>query len=160
MILPQCVIAFLCILFGIAAISLPLKIFFTPLTGPINFIGFWTPNVATFLIVIGLLFGLLLFYLLPKNKIRTDKYSYVGGERLPDQEKVPSTSFYDTISDISVLNVLYSWAKKQFFDVYEISRKIVFFIIEELKKLHTGVLLRYVVWVVVGLVIVIFVIVR
>ncbi|MCM8779279.1 MAG: hypothetical protein NC912_06540 [Candidatus Omnitrophica bacterium] len=157
MLLPQIILAFLCILFGVFAFQIPLKYFIFPSLSTYQLInlstslGFWTPSLATGLILIGLLFGLI-FYSLSKIKIREDS-TFIGGEELSSEERYSGVEFYQTIKDLRFFKNIYEKAENKYFDIYDQIRRFISFITLKLQHLHNGVLPTYLVWCLLGMVV-------
>ncbi|MDO8734298.1 MAG: proton-conducting transporter membrane subunit [Elusimicrobiota bacterium] len=124
--LPTVILAFLCVLFGVFAYQIPLKYFIFPSIRfahpPINwgatFIGLWQPDIATLLIIAGLVIGAVI-YLLGTIKAVRRAETYIYGED-PEifQQNVRGTEFYLTISDAKPFSIIYKKAEQRFFDFY------------------------------------------
>jgi len=187
MLLPQVVLAVLCVVFGIFAFQLPLKLFILPSLSTFNsqlstvFIGFWQPGLATTLIIAGLIMGCGI-YLLGNIKVRENK-PFIGGETLPDEVRVTGTDFYQTIKELGIFSLLYKKAEDGFFDFYnwgvgivKIIGKILYIWIDKLtyktvnwiakltrivgnftRQLHGGLLSVYLSWSLLGLIILLFI---
>ena len=148
---PMVILTILCILFGIFAFHLPLKQFIIPsVAGGLSYIGLWEPGLATVLIIIGLLIGILIYFIGTLKTLRTTE-PFIGGETLPSSEGPSGTEFYNTISDIPVLAKLYDLTKKGLFDIYEIGRKATSSLSGVLQYLHNGILPTYLVWCLIGM---------
>jgi formate hydrogenlyase subunit 3/multisubunit Na+/H+ antiporter MnhD subunit len=153
MVLPEVILAAVCIIFGIFAFQIPLKYFVFP---PVpHFTGIWRPGLATVLILIGLSIGLFI-YLVSKLKIR-ESITFIGGETLPQEVRVSGVDFYQTIKDIGFFKWMYSLAEKKIFDIYDWGKNVVLAISSVLSSVHTGNLHRYLIWCLVGTVILLFV---
>jgi len=146
----------LCILFGIFAFQLPLKYFISPSVKvlypfEINFIGMWQPQLATFLIVLGIIMGLIIYFVL-NLKVRTTPV-YLLGELKPEQTDFVKEEFYNTIKEISGFKLVYYLAEQKFFDIYYWFKNLFLGIGSILSFLHTGNLHFYLSWIIIGLVI-------
>jgi NADH:ubiquinone oxidoreductase subunit 5 (subunit L)/multisubunit Na+/H+ antiporter MnhA subunit len=151
--IPQIILAGLCILFGIFAYALPIKKFIAPAVGTkINLIGIWSPALATILIVVGLIIGIIIYKITGAKTTRKDT-SFVGGEILSPEVRPTGIKFYNTVKDISILNKIYKWQDKKFFDIYEIKSKCVIFFAKILSKFQSGLLPTYIVWIFLGFII-------
>ncbi len=153
MCLPGIILAFLCLIFGIFALAVPLRYFISPvILEPIRFFGFWNAGLATVLILIGIAVGLLIYFLGKVSKTRqTD--SFIGGE---DMEKYPQmrlsgTEFYNTVQDIGAIKTIYRLAQRKAFDLYEVAGKLTFGFNGFLRYLHNGVLSTYLAWCLLGM---------
>ena len=112
------------------------------------------PQLALVLIVASLILGGVIFAV-SKIKIR---YSgcFIGGEHLSDDVRPRATEFYNQIEKMGFLSAMYKLAARKVFDIYEICTKITFVFIRFLRYLHNGVLPTYLVWCLIGIVILMF----
>ncbi|TKJ47371.1 proton-conducting membrane transporter [Candidatus Aerophobetes bacterium Ae_b3a] len=121
MALPMIVLASLCVVFGVFAYRIPLKLFIldsvagVPPSG--EWLGWWRPGLTTTLIIIGLVIGGVI-YLLSKVKLFREDTSYIGGEEASPEMKVSGVEFYDTVRDFSGLKGIYGAAQKKKLDFY------------------------------------------
>jgi len=167
MTIPQLVLALLCIGFGIFAVW-PVRTFLAPVIGekmPISVIGslgwkgaLWSPSLATILIIIGLVLGIL-FYLIGTTFKPRRSPAYYGGEILPEEDtRIPGTAFYETIEKLPVLKTAYADSEKGVWDPDNFVATVFDgVLVKGLKYLHTGLLSTYVTWSVIGLVVIILV---
>ena len=187
MLLPQVVLAGLCVVFGIFAFQVPLKLFILPsldlsISQSLDlFIGFWQPGLATTLIIAGLIMGCGI-YLLGNIKTRESE-PFIGGETLPDEVRVTGTDFYQTITELGIFSFIYKKAEDGFFDFYnwgvgivKITGKILYMWLDKLtykivnwiarltrivanftRGLHGGLLSVYLSWSLLGLIILLFI---
>jgi len=122
MALPMIVLASLCVVFGVFAYRIPLKLFIlgsvagVPPSG--EWLGWWRPGLTTTLIIIGLIIGGVI-YLLGKVKLFREDTSYIGGEEASAEMKVSGVEFYDTIRDFSGLKGIYQAAERKKLDFYD-----------------------------------------
>ncbi len=160
--IPQCFLAILCIVFGVFALTVPLKMFVFPsLGGGVGFTGVWDAGLATVLIVIGIIIGMVI-YLLGKATKTRETESFVGGEFLekhPDM-RVSGIDFYHTIQEFGFLKAIYKLAKKKVFDVYEVGSKITFGFNKVLRFIHNGILPTYMAWCLLGMAIIFYILLR
>lgn len=148
------VLAGLCVVFGIWAVQLPLGQMIYPATGQPDQLGVWQPPLATGLILFGVAGGLVIYLLGNVTKVRMAD-TYVGGADVNKEVKMRFSAgdFYQTISkDMPVLRRLYVQAGKSWYDLYVLGQKLVFYVGGGLRALHSGLLLTYVAWCVLGLV--------
>lgn len=146
--LPSVILSALCILFGIFSDQIPLKYLIPRLYR--DSIGLWQPGIATSMILIGLFFGIaiyVIFFL--KHNVRKDD-SFIGGENTTPEQNPSGTEFYNTISNFAVFKPLYRGAEKKYFDIYDVTSKVVFFFSGIISKLHSGILHTYLAWVLIG----------
>jgi formate hydrogenlyase subunit 3/multisubunit Na+/H+ antiporter MnhD subunit len=161
---PLITLALLCIIFGIMA-QLPLQRFIGPIIG-FHFEGvpkgvsmanaLWSPTLATILMLVGLVVGVII-YLLGRVPRRRAASAFLGGERLDaDEVRVLGTGFYETIRNLGIFRGVYSDAEKGVFDVYDLGSLMGGRLVRVLRNLHDGVLSSYLSWSIIGLGILIF----
>jgi formate hydrogenlyase subunit 3/multisubunit Na+/H+ antiporter MnhD subunit len=157
---PPAVLALLCIVFGIFAVSLPLRLLIYPATGqPVSYLGLWNAPLAALLIVAGVVIGGVI-YLLGAIKSVREEQPYLGGETMSPETSPSGVDFYETISDFGILKPIYRLAEKKVFDVYDQGVKLSLGFSNLLRKMHTGVLTTYVSWCLLGLLILLLILVR
>ena len=157
--LPQTLLALLCVIFGVFAFAIPLKIFIFPsLGGEIGLTGVWSAGLATVLIVIGIIIGMLI-YLFGKAAKTREVDNFIGGEILAKhpQMRLSGTEFYNTIQELGLIKGIYKLAHKKVFDIYEIGSKITFGFNKVLRFIHNGVLPTYMAWCLLGMVIIFYI---
>lgn len=152
--IPTVVLAGLCLLFGIFAYSIPLKLWIQPsveMRMRVAFFGDWHPVMAVGLLGLALLVGAILCRMGTAFKTRTAE-PFVGGEVLDAHPNMAMSGvdFYRTVQDISFLRGMYCWAERKAFDVYEVGTKFTFGVSKGLGLLHNGVLPRYLAWCLLG----------
>ncbi len=152
MALPISVLALICIVFGIFADSIPLKHFVFPIVPGVYYFGLWSPDLASLFILLGLLVGFIV-YLSGNLKGIREVDAFIGGEHLPVEERVTGVGFYQTIRENTRMQKMYSWAEAKWFDVYHQGSRLFFALANLFRKAHTGVLNSYLMWVVMGLMI-------
>jgi formate hydrogenlyase subunit 3/multisubunit Na+/H+ antiporter MnhD subunit len=149
--LPMISLAALCVIFGVFAFNLPLRYLIAPVVGRIPISGVWAPGTATWLILLGLLLGLLIYWLGRVRKTTT-KPVFIGGENLPaEMTKVSGVDFYDTVRRWGPLDRVYLAAERRAFDIYELGKDAAFAVAGGLSRLHNGLLQTYLVWLLLGL---------
>lgn len=157
---PMLILAALCIVFGVFANQIPLKLFILPSVPVVIFPGFFRPTLATVLLVIGLLIGFGIYYFRNVKVVRRAK-TFIGGEELPPEAtKVSGVRFYDTIKNLDIIKEIYEEAEAKFYDVYELLSKLTFAFGKVLRWLHNGLLHTYLAWILLGLVIILYLLVR
>jgi len=150
--MPMAILAGLCVIFGVFAYRVPLKNFIFSAVPGVSFLGFWSPGLATLLIIIGIILGVIIYWLGNIRGLRTDT-AYVGGEIIPQESRVTGVDFYDTIKDLGILKGIYKKSEKKLFDIYDQGTKFVFFFIRGLRKIHSGILPTYLFWSLFGMLI-------
>ncbi len=147
------ILAGLCVVFGIFALQIPIKLFISAsMQQPFSFNGVWNSSLATIFILIGLFIGFII-YLLGTLKSR-EVNQFIGGENLDkNTEMRPSgVEFYNTIKEIPFLQFMYNRADEKLFDIYEQGKKLTLAINSFFRYLHNGVLPTYCVWVLIGMI--------
>jgi formate hydrogenlyase subunit 3/multisubunit Na+/H+ antiporter MnhD subunit len=168
MTIPMIVLAVLCLGFGIFAFSIPLSGFIKPAIDGVtwlsvpevgDWLGWWSPGLATLFIVVGVLIGLIVY---AAGRLKGTKSSsmYVGGELLTDDVRVTGTDFYNTVSDMGFFNSMYKRAEKHAFDTYDIGRNVSFYFIRGFRAIHTGVLPEYLTWTLAGVLVLLVMLLR
>ncbi|MBN1869752.1 MAG: hypothetical protein JW847_04150 [Candidatus Omnitrophica bacterium] len=154
MLAPSIVLAALCIAFGIFAYSGPLKAFIFPAVQGVVFSGVWQAGLATVLILIGIVLGLVIYLLGSAAKTREAEV-FMGGEILKDipDMRISGAEFYNTVQDIGVLKFMYRLAQEKAFDIYEVGTKVTFGFNKVLRSLHNGVLSTYLSWCLLGMIV-------
>ena len=150
MLISTSVLAFLCVIFGVFAYSIPLKYFISPALANFTFTGLWAPGFATLIIILGLIIGLL-FYVYGRISQSRSVRTYIGGEKPELAARISGTGFYNTIRQLPGLHSLYKWAEAKYFDVYEILTLWSNRCAQMFRKWHTGVLTLYMIWIIAGL---------
>ncbi len=146
--IPQVFLAVLCVIFGVFAYRIPLRMFIFPsLEEKIEFFGIWNASLATILIIVGVAVGIIVYLLGTIRKTRETE-AFIGGEILEKQSnmRVSGTEFYDTIKNIRPLSIIYKLAERKVFDIYDIGSIITFRFNKILSYIHNGVLLTYLAW--------------
>ena len=151
--LPCIILAIICVIFGVFANQIPLKIFIFPAVGSVSFIGTWYAGISTLLIIIGLILGLIIFKFKVLKPVIRQSDTFVGGEKLElGETRVSGTEFYNTIQEFAVLKSCYAKAEKGYFDIYEQGKNLIFGIGKFFQYLHNGILPTYLVWTLLGMV--------
>jgi formate hydrogenlyase subunit 3/multisubunit Na+/H+ antiporter MnhD subunit len=162
---PMVVLAGLCILFGVFAYQVPLRFFISPFLSTTHyqlstaFIGFWSPGLATLLIIVGILMGVIIYCVGNLKKALREDSSFIGGETLPAQARITGVDFYNTIKEIKPFRVIYRKAEDKLFDIYDQGTRFIAFFTKKLQYIHTGELPRYLSWCLLGLAVVFFILV-
>jgi len=160
MALPMAVLAVVCVAFGVLAYGVPMKLLLPALPESLRtttFIGAWQPGIATLLLCVALLAGGVI-YLLGSVKVREDE-AYVGGEAGAKgaQFRFSGVDFYRTVTQVPTLNTFYKDAEQGWYDLYHLGRRLVGWVALPLQALHSGLLLSYVAWFVLGMIVLLWV---
>jgi formate hydrogenlyase subunit 3/multisubunit Na+/H+ antiporter MnhD subunit len=149
---PVVILAIICIVFGVFAFLLPLPIFIIPAVGfSLTYLGTWHPIIATILIVIGMIAGLLIYALLKSKKDFRTVPTFVGGEEADSIGRISGTDFYNTIKDVKIIRAICKKEEDRSLDIYEEAGKATFQFSGFLQWLHNGVLPTYMVWCLMGM---------
>jgi formate hydrogenlyase subunit 3/multisubunit Na+/H+ antiporter MnhD subunit len=160
--LPAIGLGLLCLVFGVFAFALPLRAFVIPavsalpgmrVPGTASWLGWWSPGLASILIVVGIVIGLVIYLAGRIRPLRVDK-AYVGGEILPGEARVTGTGFYNTVTDMALFRWFYRWAEKRDLDIYEYGRDVANILGRAAKVVQSGVLSGYLTWWLVGTVVI------
>lgn len=146
-ILPQLILAALCIILGLWAKEL----FIEPIFGKVDMPGIWQPVMTGILYTAGIVVGLILV-LLNSMKIRRDT-GFIGGEVKSEAMKMSGVEFYTSIENIKPFRLVYRLADNKVFDFYYIGRYIVAYLKGLLGFLHSGLISNYIAWVFLGMII-------
>jgi formate hydrogenlyase subunit 3/multisubunit Na+/H+ antiporter MnhD subunit len=186
MVMPTLILALACIVFGIFAQAIPLKYLVLPGLGlEIGEIGFWSPTLATLLIIVGIVLGLIVYLFGTAMKPRRSRV-FVGGELLDEEAaRITGPNFYTSMDSVDMLKKTYDFGEGGAFDFYNYLRgaangiavlardvinrvitglfSIVGKIIEAVARLtsflHTGELYNYVGWIFLGGIIILLILV-
>jgi len=120
--LPVLFLAALCIVFGIFAYELPLRLFVIPsvpsLPASYEWMGWWQPELATLLIIIGIAVGVAIYFL-SRVKLGREDVSYIGGEQPREDMSISGVDFYDTITNFIGIRRIYRAGEKGLLDIYQ-----------------------------------------
>ncbi|NQT18080.1 MAG: NADH-quinone oxidoreductase subunit L [Planctomycetes bacterium] len=161
---PIAFLALICVLFGVFA-RVPIQYLIGPAVaesgaGEIRLAGLWEPGLATLLLLLSVAVGLVIYWLGSVGKARRTSI-FVGGEVHDAEEiRVPATGFYETIRTAGPLEALYREAAEGAYDIYVLASRYGSNIVGMLRALHNGVLSSYLAFCVVGLLILMFVLLK
>ena len=150
LLVPMIILAIFCIVFGIFAMALPIKGLIAPIVPDISIIGLWSPGLATMMVILGVVVGLII-YLLGNLKGIRESEPFIGGETLPAENRVTGTGFYDTIREMKGLKTLFQMAEARRFDLHDHCLRSAEKMAQWLGRCHTGVLPLYFVWLLAGM---------
>jgi len=152
MAVPGAILAGFCVIFGIFAMPLALEHLIIPAIGmPLHYPGFWNPVLATWLIVIGAILGLIVYKLSAAASIRESE-PFSGGEAVHSGMAQSGVDFYNTIREIGLFAFLYGKAEEKYFDLYDRTRDMVLALTKVLRRAHSGLLPLYLFWCLAGLI--------
>ncbi|MBE0478634.1 hypothetical protein IBX65_05890 [Candidatus Aerophobetes bacterium] len=182
---PVLFLACLCAIFGIFAYELPLKFFVLPFVAEMppvaSWVGWWEPELATILMIVGLVVGILI-YLFSKVKLGREDITYIGGEEPRGDMILGGIGFSDTVANFVGIRRIYAAGQKGLIDIYQgmlaFSRAVGYFLFaldrladylwrglayvvlfcgKAASLAHNGILHNYLAWFLLGLVILILV---
>jgi formate hydrogenlyase subunit 3/multisubunit Na+/H+ antiporter MnhD subunit len=151
--LPISLMALGCIAFGVFSTNLIVPKLFNPIVGEIKMIGMWNSTSVSILVLVSIVLGLIIYMIGNIKNYRSEDSFVGGGETMREEAHFATTGFYETIKNFGFLKVLYEKAEKRWFDIYDISKKIINWFSKRLQGAHTGVLTNYAIWIFAGLII-------
>ncbi|MBU8891698.1 MAG: hypothetical protein KOO66_02915 [Bacteroidales bacterium] len=151
--LPISLIAIGCIVFGVFSTNYIVPKLFNPIVGEIKLIGMWNSTTVSILVLASIVLGLIIYLIGNIKNFRSEDSFVGGGETMREDSGMATTGFYETIRNFGFLSTLYDKAEKRWFDIYDISKKIILWFSKGLQGVHTGVLTNYAIWVFAGLII-------
>lgn len=167
MLVPMAVLATICITFGVFANAIPLDLLILPVY-PADVPGVWWSGMATVLVVVAIGLGGVIYALtMSAGQLRRSE-TYIGGERMaetyirgetPDAARhveVTGTDFYDALERLPGLGGLYSLARRKLLDIYDLGAASAGHLITVLRGSHTGALPLYLIWILSGLLILLY----
>jgi formate hydrogenlyase subunit 3/multisubunit Na+/H+ antiporter MnhD subunit len=147
---PMIVLALACIGFGIFASNLVVPRLFIPVTGSFEFTGIWNSSAVGFLFLASIVLGILIYYAGNLKNFRTSD-SFVGGEKMQEEASFSTLEFYKSFQEFKWLSRIYRRAEEKWFDLYNLTGKIIQWLGRGLSRAHTGILHDYTLWVFAGL---------
>jgi len=169
MLIPMVILSVLCVVFGVFAFQIPLGWMILPIVST-EIPGVWWSGLATVLILLAMLFGLVVYLLSMRGGKLRQVRTYIGGEQMQDvyisdmqqsrhrNVEVTGVDFYNTIEQLPGLQKFYALTRDRVFDIYEILRRGFNYFIQMLRSLHSGILPVYLRWFVAGLLVVVWVV--
>ncbi len=148
--IPMVILATLCVTFGVLAWQFPLKFFVLPVVPGVSFSGYWQPGLATLLLIIGFIAGGIIFVFARLKKAKVSA-PFIGGEEFEPGMGISPEGFYSTIKNTGIFKMIYHQAEKKRFDIYDVCKNIGIKISIALSNVHTGILPRYLLWLLAGL---------
>jgi formate hydrogenlyase subunit 3/multisubunit Na+/H+ antiporter MnhD subunit len=156
---PMAVLAALCVLLGVFYKDIVGWFLYPALSLNANQVTMsdWQSGLATALLIVGLVIGFIIWLIGKKAvKVREVKTWYCGESMENEKMVIPGTHFYKTVSRMGGLKQLYSKQEKGWFDPYDQAGRFGLTITELLQRLHNGILPRYLTWVTLGLLLIIY----
>lgn len=163
---PMSILAGTCIVFGIFAFDIPLKLLVMPAIGqPVDFLGVWWPVQVSALMFLIVLIGWCGYAI----AIRFGEFrrcpTFIGGERMDETRitgvpvgdnrhvEVTGVDFYRTLEELPILRAYFRLAKQRIFDGYEHAGRATRRIVDSIRNTQSGILPNYLVWLVMGMLI-------
>lgn len=145
-------LSLLCVLFGIFAILVPLQQFIYPVLASLDFslpiyTGLYDPILIVILFAIAFLVGILIYSF--TAKVRYDEV-YVGGMPALEKFRISGIHFYNEIRNFTLIKNIYNAAEKKYFDLYELGKGFTFGFSGLFQKAHPGQLQLYMLYLIVG----------
>lgn len=154
MAIPMAVLAVTCIVFGVFALAVPIRLFIEPvIPQALKYLGNWSPIAATALLIIGITAGFLAYSFFRPGRFRSTD-TFIGGADPDKLGRVSGAEFYNTISDMAPVERLFKREESGDFDMYVIGNRVVYFFTGIFSRLHNGVLPTYIVWCLIGTVVI------
>lgn len=150
--IPLAILALLCIGSGVFATTLVIPHLLMPVSGTFNLPGFWNPGLASVLIIVSILLGIIIYLSANIRNFRSED-SFIGGEKLQDKASFDTLQFYKTLEEFRFLSWCYRKAEHKWFDLYDILKKGVIRVSAQLSRAHSGLLHDYAIWILAGLLI-------
>jgi NADH:ubiquinone oxidoreductase subunit 5 (subunit L)/multisubunit Na+/H+ antiporter MnhA subunit len=155
---PGLLLALICISFGILASETVIPKMIMPLVGEFEYPGIWDSTTVAILVLVSLILGALIYLAGNMKQFRRED-SFIGGEKISEENIYPAVEFYKTFREFRWLSTIYGRAEQKWFDVYEILKKVTLGFSKWLSMAHTGTLTFYAVWILAGLIIMLLVII-
>ena len=149
-------LSLLCVIFGLFAFAIPVKMFILPILGPTTtlsniLLGFYSSTTIIFLFIVSIILGLIVYLIF--KKIRFDD-EYVGAKPTTEANRITGVDFYNDIKEMRPFKQIYALAEKKYFDIYNLGAKFSLWFGDIFHRLHTGLLHTYAIWTLAGLVII------
>ncbi|MDD5044816.1 MAG: proton-conducting transporter membrane subunit [Candidatus Omnitrophica bacterium] len=151
--LPPLILAVICVVFGVFAYQIPLRVFIFPAVPGVDFIGTWFAGLSTLLIASGLVLGLFIFRSRGLGSFIRQDAAFMGCEPEDlDKHRITGIEFYNTIKEYGILKGIYQKAESGVYDIYEQVKKVLSGAGRFLQYLHNGVLPSYLIWALLGMI--------
>ncbi|MFO7829619.1 MAG: proton-conducting transporter membrane subunit [Bacteroidales bacterium] len=151
--IPLVILALFCVGFGVFASGYVIPKLFYPITGEFSFVGIWQSETVSMLILLSIVLGIIIYFIGNIKKFRTEDSFVGGGEKMRELGDYNAVEFYKTISEFKLFNYLYQKAEEKWFDIYDLSKRIVLWFSHLFSKAHNGVLSNYAIWIFAGIII-------
>ncbi|MEE4199038.1 MAG: proton-conducting transporter membrane subunit [Bacteroidales bacterium] len=151
--IPLVTLALFCVGFGVFASGYVIPKLFYPITGEFSFVGIWQSETVSLLILLSIVLGIIIYFIGNIRKFRTEDSFVGGGEKMRELGDYNAVEFYKTISEFKLFNYLYQKAEEKWFDIYDLSKRLVLWFSHLFSTTHNGILSNYAIWVFAGIII-------
>jgi formate hydrogenlyase subunit 3/multisubunit Na+/H+ antiporter MnhD subunit len=154
--LPEIILALICIGIGVFSTRFVVPNLIMPVTGEFQYEGVWGSGSITGLVIVSLVLGFIIYLLGNLKKIRHVE-GFMGGETVQEEIDYSATDFYKTVSSFRLFSFFYKNAEEKRFDIYDNAKGLILNINAVFSKAHSGLLPLYALWVIFGLIVIVFV---
>ena len=151
--IPLVTLALFCVGFGVFASGYVIPKLFYPITGEFSFVGIWQSETVSMLILLSIVLGIIIYFIGNIKKFRTEDSFVGGGEKMRELGDYNAVEFYKTISEFRLFNYLYQKAEEKWFDIYDLSKRLILWFSHLFSTTHNGILSNYAIWVFAGIII-------
>ncbi|MBN1996913.1 hypothetical protein JW935_05125 [candidate division KSB1 bacterium] len=147
------ILAVSCLVLGLFAVQLIFRPFMVGMITKFNtdtltsLSDMYSPTLVILLMLVSFGIGLVVYLL--TRKVRYDD-NYLGGMPALEKFRVVGTEFYNEIRNMSPLRSLYNAAEEKWCDIYELASKFTVSFSKLLQKAHPGQLQLYLLYIVIG----------
>ena len=149
---PCILLAIICIGFGVFATDYVVPRLFQPVVGDFALIGAWQSSFISFLVILSIIVGLLIYWIGSLKNMRTAE-SFVGGEKWGEEAAFKVTGFYEGVRNARFLRFMFTHAERRHFDIYDLTSGVVLYFNKVFSRAHTGILSDYALWLFAGLIV-------
>ncbi len=151
--IPMVILALFCVVFGVFATGYVIPKLFYPIIGEFSFVGIWQSETVSLLILLSIVLGIIIYFIGNIKKFRTEDSFVGGGEKMRELGDYNAVEFYKTIGEFKLFKYLYQKAEEKWFDIYDLSKRIILWFSHLFSTTHNGVLSNYAIWVFAGIII-------
>lgn len=152
---PVLLLTLLCMVFGLFSTKAIVPELIMPVTGKFTMAAFWNSSLVSLLVLASIVLGIIMYLISGISKFRTAD-SFIGGEVCYEKTGFPITGYYQTLREFKPFSWFYKKAGEGWFDVYDRSKQATLWFSRFLGDAHSGILPIYVIWILAGLVIMLF----
>ncbi len=151
--LPLIILALFCVGFGVFASGYVIPKLFFPIAGEFSFVGIWQSETVSILILLSIVLGIIIYLIGNIKNFRTEDSFVGGGEQMNEKANFSAVEFYKTILEFKLLAYLYKKAEERWFDIYDLSKRVILWFSHLFSNAHNGVLSNYAIWIFAGIII-------